>query len=256
MVGPPTDDELRRIIDVPARRTGCHVEPALLDMVADDVAGHDAALPLVSAALAEVWRHRVGNTLTADGYARLGGLSAAVERMGTRAIERAGDEQAIREVMLRLVEVTEDGEWVRRRVPVDDVPDELANAVDALVDARLVQRDHRQIDVVHEVVFHAWQQLASWLEEARGELVLERELRSAARAWDVNGRHDDDLYRGARLVAGDEFISRRTDVHPVIRSSSPPASTSPNGPPRSGPASEPASTEDCGLSSQPPRCCS
>ena len=55
VVGPPTDDELRRIIEVPARRTGCHVEPALIDVVADDVAGRDAALPLVSAALAEVW---------------------------------------------------------------------------------------------------------------------------------------------------------------------------------------------------------
>ena len=127
VVGPPTDDELRRIIEVPARRTGCHVEPALIDMVADDVAGHDAALPLVSAALAEVWGHRVGNTLTADGYARLGGLSAAVERMGARAVQRAGGEQGVREVMLRLVDVTEDGQWVRRRVPVDDVPADLAD---------------------------------------------------------------------------------------------------------------------------------
>ena len=217
VVGPPTDDELRRIIEVPARRTGCQVEPALIDMVADDVAGHDAALPLVSAALAEVWGHRVGNTLTADGYARLGGLSAAVERMGARAVQRAGGEQGIREVMLRLVDVTEDGQWVRRRVSVEDVPDDLATAVDALVDARLVQRDDEQIDVVHEVVFQAWPQLASWLEEARAELVLERELRSAARAWEVNGRNDDDLYRGARLAAGDEFVSRRTDVSPVIR---------------------------------------
>ena len=50
------------------------VEPALIDLIAADVAGHDAALPLVSAALAEVWAHRVGNTLTADGYGRLGGL--------------------------------------------------------------------------------------------------------------------------------------------------------------------------------------
>jgi DNA-binding SARP family transcriptional activator/WD40 repeat protein len=217
VIGPPTDDELRRIVEVPARRTGCQVEPALIDLVAADVAGHDAALPLVSAALAEVWSHRVGNTLTADGYARLGGLSAAVERMGARALQRAGDEQAVREVMLRLVDVTEDGQWVRRRIPVDDVPGELAGAIDALVDAHLVQRNDTRIDVVHEVVFRAWPQLASWLEEARAELVFERDLRSAARTWDAGGRNDDDLYRGARLLTGDEFVGRHADVSPVIR---------------------------------------
>jgi DNA-binding SARP family transcriptional activator/WD40 repeat protein len=216
-VGPPTDDELRRIVEVPARRTGCHVEPALIDMVLDDVAGHDAALPLVSAALADVWAHRVGNTLTVDGYARLGGLAAAVERMGARAVERSGGEDEVRDVMLRLVDVTEDGQWVRRRVPVDELPEDLAIAVEGLVEARLVQLDNEQLDVVHEVVFHAWPRLASWLEEARAELVLDRELRSAARAWDVDGRRDDDLYRGARLVAGDEFVTRRTDVSAVVR---------------------------------------
>jgi DNA-binding SARP family transcriptional activator/WD40 repeat protein len=215
MVAAPTDDELRRIVAVPARRTGCHVEPALVDMIADDVAGRDASLPLVSAVLAEVWRHRVGTALTADAYVRLGGLSAAVERMGAAAVRRAG-EDGVRDVMLRLVDVTEDGQWVRRRVPVDDMPDELADALDALVDARVVQRDDRQIDVVHEVVFHAWPQLASWLEEARGELVQLRELRAAARAWDAGGRNDDDLYRGARLVAGDEFVGGHQEVGPLI----------------------------------------
>ena len=212
MVGPPTDDELRRIVEVPARRTGCHVEPALIDEIAGDVAGHDATLPLVSAALAEVWEHRVGDTLTADGYARLGGLSAAVERMGARAIQQAGGEQGIREVMLRLVDVTEDGQWVRRRLPVDDVPAELADAVGALVDARLVQRDDEHIAVVHEVVFRAWPRLDAWLEEARSDLVVERELRSAARAWDADGRTDDGVYRGARLAVAVEWCQRHAEA--------------------------------------------
>ena len=55
LVGPPSDEELRRIVIEPARRTGCTVEPELVSMIASDVAGRDAALPLVSAAMAEVW---------------------------------------------------------------------------------------------------------------------------------------------------------------------------------------------------------
>ena len=88
------------------------------------------------------------------------------------------------------------------------------------------------------------------------ELVLGRELRSAARAWDVDGRNDDDLYRGARLVAGDEFISRHTDVNPVITEFIAAGKPSPNGPPRSGPASRARVNRRLRASSQPPRCCS
>jgi DNA-binding SARP family transcriptional activator/WD40 repeat protein len=212
VVGPPSDVELRRIIEVPARRTGCLVDPALVDLIADDVAGYDAALPLVSAALADVWEGRHDNTLTADHYEAIGGLAAAVERLGTRAVGQVGDDESIRHVMLRLVDVTDDGQWVRRRLRRDEIPAELAPAVDALVDARLVRRDDQQIDVVHEVVFRAWPLLTTWLADARTDLVLDRELRTAARAWDTQGRSDDDVYRGARLAAAAEFTARRDDV--------------------------------------------
>ena len=216
LVGPPTDDELRRIVEVPARRTGCIVERSLTDLVVTEVATYDAALPLVSAALADVWERRDGDTLTAARYVEIGGIAAAVERLGERALEHARDDESVRDVMMRLVDVTDDGQWVRRRLPVDDVPAELGPAVDALVDARLVQRDDRVIDVVHEVVFRAWPRLGAWLEEARADLVLDRELRAGARAWDAQGRSDDDVYRGARLAAAGEFTIRHPGLAPLI----------------------------------------
>ena len=119
----PTDEELQRIVEVPARRTGCEVDPALIARVVDDVAGHDAALPLVSAALAEVWERRDGDTL----HARTGTSSSVGSRPPSSAWERgpssAPARRPIRAVMLRLVDVTEDGQWVRRRVQVTDLPD-------------------------------------------------------------------------------------------------------------------------------------
>jgi DNA-binding SARP family transcriptional activator/WD40 repeat protein len=216
LVGPPTDDELRRIVEVPARRTGCVVERALTDLVLAEVTNYDAALPLVSAALADVWERRDGDTLTAERYVDIGGIAAAVERLGERAVEQAGDADGVRQVMMRLVAVTDDGQWVRRRLAVEEMPSELAAAVDALVDARLVQRDDREVDVVHEVVFRAWPRLAAWLEEARADLVLDRELRAAARVWDAQGRSDDDVYRGARLAAAAEFAARAPTPSPVV----------------------------------------
>ena len=99
--------------------------------------------------------------------------------------------------MLRLVDVTDDGAWVRRRVHAEDLPPELGPAIDALVDARLVARTDETVDVVHEVVFRAWPQMVIWLEEARSDLTLERDLRAAARSWEAQGRSDDDVLRGA-----------------------------------------------------------
>ena len=58
LVGPPSEDELRRIATQPAMRTGCTVEPELVELLVADVAGQDGTLPLASAALAEVWERR------------------------------------------------------------------------------------------------------------------------------------------------------------------------------------------------------
>jgi len=218
LVGPPTDDELRRIVTEPARRTGCTVESELVSTIMADVAGHDAALPLVSAALAEVWERRDGELLRASDYVAIGGLAAAVERLGDRAlaaVETSGVD-SIRDVMLRLVDVTDEGAWVRRRVASAELPQAARPAIDALLDARLVVHTGDTLDVVHEVVFRAWPQMGVWLEEARVDIALERDLRSSARTWDANGRSDDDVLRGTRLALATDWSLRSDHVPPLV----------------------------------------
>ena len=218
LVGPPSDEELRRIVVEPARRTGCTVEPELVSMIAADVAGHDAALPLVSAAMAAVWERRDGEMLTAQSYVEIGGLAAAVERLGDRALAAVGPSGhgAMRAAMLRLVDVTDDGVWRRRRVDFASLHPDLGPAIDALVDARLVARTGDEVDVVHEVVFRSWPQMVTWLEEARVDLTLERDLRAVARSWDAEGRSDDEVLRGGRLQAATDWAARRADVPSLV----------------------------------------
>lgn len=217
MVGTPSDDEIRRIVIEPARRTGVAVDPALVELVAHDVGGYDAALPLVSAALAEVWDHRDGNVLRAERYVEIGRLATAVERLGEQAVANAGESHLpnIRRILLTLADVTDEGVWTRRRVPVSDLPGD-APALAALVDARLVVRNDQIVEIAHEVVFTAWPRLVDWLELARSDLVLERDLRAAARAWDTDGRPDDNLYRGARLHAAEEWAERNPELSQAV----------------------------------------
>ena len=217
LVGPPSDDEMRRIVVEPARRTGASVEPALVDLIADDVGGYEAALPLVSAALADLWERRDAGMLRCERYVELGGLANSVERLGTQALVDAGEDHvdAVRRILLMLADVTEEGVWTRRRVPLGELPND-QRALDSLVSSRLVVVADHTVDIVHEVVFTAWPQLATWLEEARGDIVRERELSSAARTWDVDGRPDDNLWRGARLQAALEWAERLPESLPPV----------------------------------------
>ena len=157
-------------------------------------------------------------TLRAESYVEVGGLATAVERLGERALAAVGPEGEwmLRDVMLRLVDVTDDGAWVRRRLHAADLAPELGPGIDALVDARLVARAGDAVEVVHEVVFRAWPQMATWLEEARSDLTLERDLRAAARGWETQGRSDDDVLRGTRLQAATDWAQRRRDVPAAI----------------------------------------
>ena len=56
LVGPMRRGELRRAIELPARRAGLRVEPELVDALVADVEGEPGALPLLSTSLLELWQ--------------------------------------------------------------------------------------------------------------------------------------------------------------------------------------------------------
>ena len=58
LVGPMTPEELRRAIELPARRAGLRVESDLLDALVEEVGEEPGALPLLSTALVELWLAR------------------------------------------------------------------------------------------------------------------------------------------------------------------------------------------------------
>jgi hypothetical protein len=75
LVGPMDAGELRRAIELPARRAGLQLEPGLAEAMIDQVAEEPGGLPLLSCALLESWQHRHGRTLTLAAYQQAGGCA-------------------------------------------------------------------------------------------------------------------------------------------------------------------------------------
>jgi WD40 repeat protein/DNA-binding SARP family transcriptional activator/energy-coupling factor transporter ATP-binding protein EcfA2 len=206
LVGPMDPDELRRAIELPARRAGLHLESGLAEAMIAEVAEEPGGLPLLSCALLESWQHRRGRTLTLAAYQQVGGVRGAVARLAERAWRQLdADQQAIaRRVLLRLAGPGEGEAVVRRRVPLSEFtqgPNQRARLVlDALADQRLLTKSHDTVEVAHETLLREWPRLRGWLEEDVQGRTLHRHLIGAAGEWASGGRDPEELYRGARLT--------------------------------------------------------
>ncbi len=197
-------DQLRACIEGPAQQAGLLLEPGLVDLLVREVEGEPGALPLLSHALRETWLQREGRTLTVAGYQSAGGIRGAVARSAEAVYARVAPEHQpiVRDLMLRLVAPSIEGEPVRGRMPrrmvTDDVPHQ--KIVELLVGARLVITDDGVLELAHEALARAWPRLRQWLEDdTQGRRIL-RHLSAAADAWDTMGRPDSELYRGVRLA--------------------------------------------------------
>ena len=207
LVGPMSADELRRAIELPARRAGVRVESALCEVMAADVGEGSGGLPLLSTALVELWHARDGGRLRLATYERVGGVRGAVARLAESSYEQLGSEQqdAVRRLFLRLVALGDAGAVARRTVSFSELDIEsdavLASVVDRLTADRLLTAHETSIEVAHEALLREWPRFQEWLAEDEQGRELRDHLTQTARRWDDAERDDSELYRGGRLSA-------------------------------------------------------
>jgi WD40 repeat protein/DNA-binding SARP family transcriptional activator len=224
LVGPMQRDELRRAIELPARRAGLHVEPELVDALLADVEGEPGALPLLSASLLELWQRRDGRRLRMSAYQHAGGVHGAVARLAESAWERLEPERrdAARRILLRLAGEGEGEAVVRRRVPLAELEAErdeaVADVLAVLGSERLVTIGEGEVEVAHEALLREWPRLRGWLEEGAEGRRLHQHLIHAASEWQASGRDPGELYRGARLASTlDWAASHEGDLNELER---------------------------------------
>jgi WD40 repeat protein len=223
LVGPMHNDELRQAIEEPARRIGLFFESGLVQTILDDVGPDAGALPLLEHALLEVWRRRLGDQLTLDGYVEAGRVGGALaQRAESVFASFTTDQQQIaRRTLLRLTQPGEGTEHTRRRATRRElIPAELDQSFDVvlgrLVDARLLttRRDETGVEVVdvsHEALIRGWPRLRRWVDADRPGLFIHRRLSDAAVEWENLRREPGALYRGARLAAAQVWAADHAD---------------------------------------------
>ena len=212
-----SDADLRAAIEGPARQAGLLLEPGLVDLLVREVEGEPGALPLLSHALHETWQRREGRTLTVEGYQRTGGIRGSVAQSAEEVYDQVPEAQRplLRDLLLRLVTPTPEGEPVRSRVPRRTVATDAEHErlIELLVRARLVTSDDDTVELAHESLARAWPRLRGWLDDdVDGQRIL-RHLALTADAWDGMDRPDSELYRGVRLA---QALDWQTSANPDL----------------------------------------
>jgi DNA-binding SARP family transcriptional activator/WD40 repeat protein len=211
-VGRMRRDELRRAIELPARRAGLRVEPQLISTLVGDVAQEPGGLPLLSTTLVELWEERSGRTLREASYQASGGVSGAVARLAERAYRRLTEPQRerARAILLRLSD-SEEAAPVRRRASLAELEaerdEDAARALAVLTESRLLTVDEGAVEVAHEALLREWPRLRGWLAEDAEGRRLHQHLIGAAGEWRDSDRDPAELYRGARLASALDWAS-------------------------------------------------
>jgi len=229
-LGPMRQTEVRAAIVRPARLLGLQLEPGLVELLLRDLGAIPAAgrsyepgaLPLLAHALLTTWQNREGRLLTVAGYELTGGIHAAVATTAERMYSRLStiERDTAQRMLLRLVQVGAEGGQTRRRLTLgalrEQAPDEHVDGVlEAFVQARLVTVDADTVEITHEVLLSVWPRLRDWIESDRAGLHIHQQLTAAAQEWNLAGRDDSLLYRGARLAVALDWARDRRESGPL-----------------------------------------
>jgi WD40 repeat protein/class 3 adenylate cyclase len=214
VVLPLSIDELERAIVRPAQRVGVTLEAELVTAIVKDVGEQPGTLPLLQYAMTELFDRRVGKLLTLEAYRESGGVLGALARRADEIYSGLSEEEqeATRQLFLRLVTLGEGVEDTRRRVRRVEL-DALAptkttmeRVIEAFGRYRLLTFDMDPVskgptvEVAHEALIRSWDRLRAWLDAGRADLRVQRQLMAEAGEWERSNRDRSYLSSGARLA--------------------------------------------------------
>ena len=211
---PPMNlQELRMVIEQPARLADVHLtfEGDLVGDLLFEMQGQAEALPLLEFTLEQLFERRCDHQLTRAAYHEIGGVKGALVRQAESTYAALPSEEHRRLARIMFLRLLEPGaseqDTTRRRAarsellladPKDTVL--LEQVSEAFIRARLVTSNTvagtAVLEVSHEALIREWPRLASWLHEAREDILLQQTISEDATSWQERGKSRDRLYRG------------------------------------------------------------
>ena len=222
VLGPMSEEQVRRAITEPARLARLDVAEGLVGLLLRDLAPPDpagahtayepGALPLLSHALLATWEHSRGGVLTVADYLASGGIRDALTRTAEAAYNALtpAEQRLSRRLFLRLVHVADDAPPTRATVQLSELPDwggETGHVLDRFVAERLITADADAAQITHDALLTAWPRLRSWIDTGMDGLRTRRRIAEGARAWQDAGRESAALWRGSQLAIAREWAA-------------------------------------------------
>jgi WD40 repeat protein len=194
--------ELESTIIEPANKVGLTFDPpGLVQQILDEAGEDEGMLPLLQYALKESWALRKDHTITANAYARSGGVREAIRTTAERTFDALSpeDQQAARQLFLRLVTPGEGKEDTRARAAMPIEPTQ-RRIVDQFAGPRtrlLVTGSDRAarpiVEVAHEALIRTWPRLREWIDTNREKLRARAAVLQAKAEWEQQARRQDCL---------------------------------------------------------------
>ncbi|WP_165938586.1 TIR domain-containing protein, partial [Parafrankia sp. BMG5.11] len=211
-LNPLSRDLLPLVIREPARLAGLIVDDELVARMVTDTSDGQA-LPLLAYTLQRLHRaaHEIGTRgLSAALYTTIHGVRGALVDQADTALTAATtttgrEDTQVLAALLSLVTVDDDGRPVRRRLPLDQLPNLVRGMLTPFVAHRLltVARDPAggpvTVELTHERLLTAWPPLAQAVQERVGALAEARRVEHAATEWDSHNYDDGYLWPSPRI---------------------------------------------------------
>ncbi|MDM0053663.1 TIR domain-containing protein [Variovorax sp. J22R115] len=222
LLGPMTEEKLRRAIEEPARQVGLEFEPHLVELILDHAVGEPGHLPLLEFVLRELWEQRQGRVMHRAAYDAMGQLEGAIAKRAealydelTRSDPQAA--QRIRSIVLRLVRPGEGELDTRRRALLEDFDAPTQKLVEQLGKARLlvssadVGSQSPTVEVAHEALIAQWKRLRDWVGADRQFMAWRQRLDDEVTEWEKQQHKAGLLLQGLRLAEARDWLKRRRE---------------------------------------------
>ena len=215
-------ERLQEVIEKPALKLGVGFEHGLADTILDDVMtsanqkGVAERLPLLEFALTQLWRKRVGQTITLSDYRNINQVEGALATHAERIYKTFSKEEQekIKRIFTQLVRPGEGTEDTRQVSTKKQIGEEDWSLVKKLGSERLVTISHKNIgeeavEIVHETLIWSWQRFSEWIDTSREFIIWQNNLNYRVTQWEIENEGKYMLLGRRELPKAKEYLKSK-----------------------------------------------